>query len=342
METSNKIKTSDITNAIIDLIKYHIIARTELSQNASAGTSIISVTNAFQFKKNDEVVLIDNGYNTPGSIHYQQFEYAIVKEVIDINTIKLKENLNGDWLLSEDSALQKTIAHTPLFPNNILYGDREVIPTNEMAITVETTGVSNEWIYIQGGLSEDYKVRVMIYGKSIESEEGRLILDRYSDAVYTLLNENIHIDINNNITPILVDVNAGTNKIYIEKNDDNLEYFGDLTIKEYFLQDANENTTNCYKFGITNVNPNYNLSGEAVIELTIDDPAIFDFTTSNFAVLIRRNQYVYDSRVDSVNFGQVFKGSAAIRASEINWFGKTVNDYIFPQKSYKVPYFVEK
>lgn len=350
MNYSNKVSTSKITTAIIDLIKNHITARTTLTQNANVGDSTITVRNAFQFKKKDEIVLIDNGYNNIDSPRYQQLEYAVIKEVVDVNTIILKNSLGGEWLISEGAAVQKTIAHSPLFPDNILYGDREVIPTNEMAITVETSSMSNEWIYLEGGLSEDYKVRIMVYGKSVKSEEGRIILDRYSDAIYTMLNENIHIDIDNIKTPILQDIPVGGNKIYIEKTEENEEYYVTMTEsgalqtnRQFVLQDAHKDSSTCHFFDISSVDPNYGfINGVEAIELTTHEPIQFNYTTSNYAILIRWQSYIYDSRVDSINFGQVFKGSAVLRASEINWFGKIVNEHSFPQKLYSAPYFDEK
>jgi len=348
MNRSNKVRTSDITNGIINLIKNNIIARTNLSSDANVGDVNLTVDNAFQFKRGNEIVLIDDGYNDSNAPHYQQLEYAVIKRVDDVHTIVLERPLLGQWLTSQAAAVQKTIAHTPLFPNNILYGDRDVIPTDEVAVTVEVTSLSNEWIYLQGGLSEDYKARIMVYGKSVESEEGRLILDAYSDAIYTLLNENIHIDINNIETPILQDIAVDDDKIYIEKTEENLENFIRLTPtsglvnkfqKDYVLQDAQTLTAPCQFFDIINVDENFGIvGGKEAIELTTHETILDSFSVGNYAYLIRWMTYFYDSRVDSVNFGQVYKGSAVLRAAEINWFGKTINEHSFPQKTYGVPY----
>ena len=56
--------------------------------------------------------------------------------------------------------------------DNVYYGDREVIPSTDMAIAVEPLSLSNEWIYLQGGLSEEYRVSIIVYGKDVETEEG--------------------------------------------------------------------------------------------------------------------------------------------------------------------------
>ena len=40
---------------------------------------------------------------------------------------------------------------------------------------------------------------------------------------------------------------------------------------------------------------------------------------------------MYDSRVDSVEYGTVQKGSVFLKAARISWFGKETELYSFPQ-----------
>ena len=44
----------------------------------------------------------------------------------------------------------------------------------------------------------------------------------------------------------------------------------------------------------------------------------------------------------NVDFGQVSKGSAFLRAAELNWWGKRINHHSFPQTSDGVNDFDEK
>jgi hypothetical protein len=64
--------------------------------------------------------------------------------------------------------------------------------------------------------------------------------------------------------------------------------------------------------------------------------ALEQVLTSEFGVAIRMKRYFYDSRIDGVTFGKTQKGSAVLRAAELNWFGKEVNELAFPQKDRKV------
>jgi hypothetical protein len=317
-----------IADGIIDLIKKNLIAETDLTLDVSPSDTTISVYNAYRFHADEEIVLIDYGYNQQGHIHYNVFEYARIKTVNSSTSITLHDPIQGTWSLADQAFIQKTIGHSPLYTDNVLYGDREVIPVDDIAITIEPVSLGNEWIYIQGGLSEESRVRIMIYGKSITTDEGRRILDRYSWAVYSLLNSNIHIDVNNVETPLFNDYIAGTNTLVIEDTALNRERFTVELYPEparYRLQD-NQGVT-CWFRIIDRA-----ISG-GLIHLTISNTFTDDFLLSEFAVITRIGEYIYDSRADTIQYGQVSKGSAFLRAAEINWFGKRVNDHVFPQTS---------
>lgn len=323
-----------VVDAIIDIINKNIIAKSNVISNIISGSNVISVENSFQFSPDQEIVLIDWGYNQEGSTHYQIFEYAKVKEVNNTTSITLTDPVVGNWLTTDNAFVQKTIGHSPLYENNVFYGDREVIPFDQMAIAVEPSSLSNEWIYIQGGLSEDYKVKILIYGKDIKFEEGRRILDRYSDAVYELLNNNIHLEVNNYHTPLVSNYAAYSNTVTIADTTENREEIvvtsSNLYPYDYQLQDNNGAT--CF-FSITNL-----AYGAGTMILTINVAFANDYKVSDYAILKKwdRPMYIYDSRVDAATFGQVSKGSAFLRASELSWFGKRVNEHDFPQRSNRV------
>ena len=320
-----------ITDGIIDLIKKNLIAKTALIEDANAGDVTISIYNAYRFNVNEEICLIDFGYNQEGHIHYNILEYARIKKINNTNSITLFEPLHSTWTISDYAFIQKTIAHSPLYEDNVLYGDREVISSEDITITVEPVSVSNEWMYLRGGLSQDFKIRIMIYGKSIDFEHGRRVLDKYSFSVYSLLNKNIHLSINDYDTPLIGNYIRNTNRVQIENNENNQKMFvSGSSTHDYIMQDNLGST--CW-FKVLNVN----ILNDDVIELIIDRVYDRDFTLNEFAVIRRLGQmYIYDSRADGINFGQVSKGSAFLRASEINWFGKYVKEHTFPQTSGRI------
>jgi hypothetical protein len=322
-----------IVDAIIDIINKNMIAKTNVTANVTSGDVLVHVDNTFQFSDNQEIVLIDYGYNVEGSTHYQVFEYAKILEVNNTTTITLTSPVEGNWLVSDKSFIQKTIGHAPLLEGNVFYGDREVIPFDQMAVAVEPSSLTNEWIYIQGGLSEEYRVKVLIYGRDIKFEEGRRILDRYSDAIYQLLLNNIHLELKNYHTPLTVDYVSGSTTVYIANNADNVanivmsDKWGPV---QYKLQD--NQGVSCW-FYITNIAT----SGGNLV-LTISNPIGDGFLMSEFAFLDKWDniEYIYNSKVDTVTYGVASKGTAYVRASELNWWGKKVNEHRFPQRSNRV------
>ena len=318
-----------VVDSIIDHIKIELIAKTNLTSDALIGDTTISVVNSFHFQAGQEIVLIDYGYNDTTSSHYQIFEYAVIKTIVDSFTIKLARPLGSNWLLSDSSFIQKTIGHSPLYDHNVFYGDRDVIPTDEIAITVEPLTISNEWIYLQGGLSEESRLSVFVYGQSVKTEEGMRILNKYTKAVYDLLNSSLHLNINDYQAPILDDILAGDTGFCVCDTPENRENFvvsdnGEL----YQLQD--NISPKCIRYQILSRTI---ANGEICVETGCTFET--DILKSEFGIAIRMNRYFYDSRVDSVTFGVTQKGSAVLRAAELSWFGKEVNELSFPQHDRK-------
>jgi len=319
-----------VVDAIIDLIKEELIAKTKLTTDATTGDTTLSVENSFHFHPNQEIVLIDYGYNDETSPHYQRFEYAVIKEIVDTTTITLTTDVIDNWLVSDGAFIQKTIGHDPLYEENVLFGDREVIPTDAVAITVEPVSISNEWIYLQGGLSEESRITVTVYGQSVETEEGMRILSKYSKAVYDVLNYSLHININDYQAPMTRPVSEGDVYFYVCDTEENRENFVITTESQNYSFQDNE-TPRCSRYEIINRD-----IIDCEIRLEVDHEFEADFSLSEFAVAIRMKRYYYDARVDNVTFGVKQKGSAVLRASELSWFGKEVNELEFPQHDRKV------
>ncbi len=321
---------SEIIDGMISLIKKNMIARNDIVQNVSPGATTIFIQNAFRFDKDEEITVLDNGYNDENSSHYRTIETVRIKSVDKANQIlTLYSAINGSWLVANSSFVQKTIGHVPLFESNVYYGDREVVPVDDMAIAIEPESMSNEWMYLQGGLSEEYRVKILIYGRSIKTEEGMKILNKYTDSVYKLFNDNIHMDINDYDAYLTRPVVIGDTFLYISNTAENLEnivpYQIDNWVYPYMLQN---NIIGIHNFQISNVQQ---VGGE--LKLTMDYPATIAMPMSTFPVLKKNNRYLYDSRIDNVTYGVSQKASAFIRASELSWFGKEINELTFPQPS---------
>lgn len=331
-----------IVDSIIDLIEKNLVAVTNLTSNVTTGDLIVNVENSLHFKPNQEIIFKDYGYDIEGDPHYTVWEYSKIRSVNNTRSITLTSPIISNWLVSNGSSIQKTIGHSPLYSDQIYYGDREVIPTDLMAVTVDPTSVSNEWLYLQGGLEEDYKVKIMVYGKDIKTDEGTRILNRYSDAITQLLNENIHLPVANYTTPLYANASIGDSVIVIEDTPDNRSniILSNLLVPmlktmklSYQVQD---NLGVSWWSEITNIS-----YAGGLMYLTIDPVLPNNFKLSEFAVLKKLGGYVYDSRADAATYGVVSKGSAILRAAEISWYGKQINEFSFPQKSLAVDTFEE-
>lgn len=331
-----------LVEGMIDLVNKNIIAKTNLISNVLTGEVMVNVENAFHFDNDQEVVLIDYDYNVEGTPHYQVFEYAKVKEVNNTHWITLTSPVlsTTGWTTVNGAFIQKTIGSSPLYTDRVYYGDREVIPTEEMAVTVEPISVSNEWIYIHGGLSEEYRVSIMVYGKDIETEEGMKILNKYADAIYGLFNKNIHIDVDNYDSPILQNIVAGSDQVVVLDTTENREYFKQsIYLPDDQVFEIQDNMGIEIDMTITNVQYGVPVAGQMTI--TVGRPFYRSYSTQEYGIFKRHGMYFYDSRVDNVEYGMVQKGSAFVRAARLNWFGKKVQEYKFPQKSQRVAYLPE-
>lgn len=318
-----------IVDGVIDLIRKNLIAKTNVSSNVVTGDTNIFIENSYHFFPDQEIVLIDYGYNIPGHVHYQKYEYAVIKEVSNTNSIVLKTPVIDNWLLSDNALIQKTIGHSPLFDDRVYYGDRDVIPTDEIAITVDPSSQSTEWIYIQGGLSRDYKLSITVYGKEVSTEAGSKILNKYADAIQELLNRNIHIDVNNYESPLLEDASIGDDVVVVANTVENSKQFVlSSLLPDDTIFEVQDNRRSNIDRAIVGVNP---VGGNLYI--TLDVPLTNDFNLNDYAVLRRHGDYIYDSRVTDIEYGNIQKGSSLLRAAKLSWFGKMVTEYHFPQVS---------
>lgn len=331
---------TDVISGIITLVKQNLIAKTNVISNVTTGDIQVRVEDSFRFNDGEEIILIDYDYNVEGSSHYQVYEYALIDEVVDTHTILLQNNVISNWLTSDGAFVQKTIGHSPLYDDRVYYGDREVIPTEDMAITVEPLSMSNEWIWIPGGLSQEYRVGIIVYGKDIETEEGMQILNKYTDALYDLFMGNIHIDLNDLDTPLLANVAAGTTSVVIADTVENRQNFQQTSPPPWsgYLYNIQDNLGVEIDLVITDVTiPG---DGKIYLEVSRTYPPAYgisalanSYDINEYAVLTRKDRYMYDSRVDNIEYGTVQKGSAFIRAARLNWFGKETQEFRFPQQS---------
>jgi hypothetical protein len=239
--------------------------------------------------------------------------------------------LIDNWTVSDSAFIQKTLGHVPLFSDNVYYGDRAIIPMDQMAVTVEPVSMSNEWMYMQGGLNQEYKMQITVYGKSAEMEPGKRILDMYTDNICRLLNENIHLDVDGYSTYLVSDALIGEDTVIIADTPENREFFDPVNSNDpsgFLVQDHKGST--CWQ-GIESIS-----YGGGLIQVQLTNSLADDFLISECAVLKKMGRYVWESRASGITYGTIQKQSGILRAGQIDWFCKIVDEFRFPQVSKKV------
>ena len=323
----------EIIDAAINLIKKNIIARTYITSDVVTGATTISVANAMQYRAGEEIIFIDNKYQDDTHVHYDRYERARIKSVNNTNSITLYDAIVDatGWLTSNNAFIQKTLGHSILLSENVYYGDRDVIPLNEIAITIEPTTMTNDWMYLQGGLNEEYNFDITVYGKEIKTEDGLRILHKYTDAIKQLFNDNIHLSIDSHEAPLLTDALIGDTVVVVADTQENREHFSPYTptlYDYYYSFEIQDNKGVSQWLHLTNIS-----YGGGLIRLTFDTALEDNFNLSDFAIIKKIGRYVWDSRVNNISYGKMQKGSAFVRAASLNWFVKSVIEHKFPQVS---------
>ncbi len=300
-----------ITDGMITYLKKNLVARQALTEEAAQGTNVIKIDNTIHFNDVEEVAFAIDGDN--------HVEFHTILKVVDRNTIILLNSLNRAMGPSNGALIQKAIGNTALFDDKILFGDRDVIPIESgIAITVEPSTLTNEWIALPGILSEEYSLVIMVYAKGDSFENAKRISMKYAKAIYYLLNTKVHMDIVNDEVPISTSLSAGDTTITIPTTDG----WGVDSKYRYEVQSSSHVEID---FKIEEV--------LSPTELRINRPLYHSHDVNDKLKFIRRVVYMYDSRVNNVEYGTVSKSNTLLKAARLSWFGKETEDYIFPQHS---------
>ena len=300
-----------IVDGMINVLKKNVVARTLLTQDAPAGSNVLKVDNTFHYEGVNEIVLFQTGDE-------DDLNWHTIFQIVDTNTIVLLQPTTKDFFVSRSAMIQKALGNTYIFAEDILFGDREVIPNpNRVVITVNPDTLSNEWIYLMGGLDEDYRMTITIYVKDDEFVDGMRVISKFADSIYHLLNGNIHLDIVNDETPLTADIAVDANLVTIGST---ASWTADSDHR-YELQD--------------NENVEIDFAIDSVIDATtvrISRRTVKDYEVARKGIFRRRVRYLYESRVDKVEFGYISKESVVFKAARLSWFGKETEEYGFPQQ----------
>jgi hypothetical protein len=397
-----------MVDGMIDLLRVNLVANTILTQDAHVGDTVLHVDNSVRYQKFDYVILMDNSSsrNDLTGLFDGAEIHRVSKEFEETSLLHLAEPLQKEFLVSNDSRIQKAIKKVILYEKDILYGDRQVITFESIAICVEPVSKSQEWLAIRL-LGNDVKMSIMVYvkcaGQGEQEEYAMRTCNAYADAINRLLLRNIHLDISLDVTPLVQDARAGDTGVYIDC-DLISEWGPGIECFAYEVEDnhgANqllkvvnigESSSSSSSMSSVTVQANSSFSSSSLSsgssalsslslssgssessssswssqsEVTgetssissesatsdslssetsestrgsppgcwvqLDKPLTKNFLVKDKAVLRRKKRYTYDSRVDSIEYGTVQKGSVLLKAARLSWFGKEAQAFQYPQ-----------
>jgi len=387
-----------VVDGMIDLLKVNLVATTFLTADAHIGDTVLQVDNSRRFNKFDYVLLLDNTCTqdqTTGELSGVEF-HKVAQEFQSTELLYLSEPLQRDFLVADSGRIQKAIKQVPLYEKDVLYGDRQVINFDFVAICVEPESHSQEWLAVRL-LGHEYRLSILVYvkcgGISEDEEFAMRVCNSYADAINRLLMGNIHLDLAFDAVPLARDAHIGDSGVWISC-DAAPEWTAGIECYNYEVQD-NRGANQILK--IVDSNPSSSSTSESSLTILLTSsqsslseasvssnteassassesswtsqsvsPGTFstsltstssetssvssqstaggsacfiqlsyaltrDFLVSDKAVLRRKSRYTYDSRVDSIEYGNVQKGSALLKAAKLSWFGKEAEGFQFPQ-----------
>ena len=401
-----------LVDGIIDLLSVNLVAATHLTQDAHVGDTVLYVDNSRRFQNFDYVVMMDNNShqdNAAGSLIGVEF-HEVATDFQTTSVLTLVEPLQQDFIVSNNARIQKAIRKTILYAKDILYGDRQVITFDSVAICVEPESKRQDWLATRL-LGSEARLAIMVYVKSggtgEEEESAIRICNAYADAINDLLMGNIHLDISDDRVPLVRDAHAGDTVVYVSCGDA-ANWGPGVPCLDYTVQDnfgANDllkvvsppEFSSSSSSSSTVAESSSSSSSSAVLLLSssssasspssnsssvssassgssssswssqsgtpnvgsstssssssgssssssltsnnqglgcpvyLSSPLTRDYHVADKAIIRRNKRYTYDSRIDSIEYGMVQKGSVLLKAAKLSWYGKEAKAYSFPQ-----------
>jgi hypothetical protein len=192
-----------------------------LTQDAHIGDKVLHVDNSIRFKKFDYILLMDNNSAQEpisGALNGVEF-HRVSKDFQGTGVLHIGEAIQKDYLVSDHARIQKTIKKAILYEKDVLYGDRQVINMDYVAICVEPDSKSQEWLATRL-LGTDTKMSILVYvkcgGLGDEEENAMRVCSAYADAINELLLGNIHLDISLDEVRLARDAHIGDTGVYID------------------------------------------------------------------------------------------------------------------------------
>lgn len=296
-----------IIDYLQSVLMANLMGKVALSADLLAGQDTVFVQYATYFYPGQTVIIRNNSIG----------EGFQVLEVLDSSHIKFYKPAQNSWLVSDGAVLERSEAFHHL--KYILRGDPQVIP-DYPAITISPGGRNIEWFTLQS-TTEQHTAEIYIYVLEDSQESSTDLLMKYTDATAEVLMLNLFPELTGDVVSPTGKFDAGSATISIS---DNTGYHpGSIVVLEDVAQRE-----------VRAVN---RVIDSHILEL--DDALFqtFDSSVNPFTVS-RAIRMIYDSRISSIEYGFVQKGSAFLKAGHISWYGKEMRDRKYPYHPLSKPW----
>ena len=186
-----------LVEGMCDLLRKNFAAATAITEDAAVGTCLLDVENSLRFDIGDEIVIIDDTcVFDEDTQQYPGIEFHTIEQVAGTTLIKTKRPLKKAFLAKDKARIQKALKNAFLWPKDVLYGDREVVCWNSVAICVEPDSRTTNWMAINGLSNDEWHLSLLVYvkmasvGETIQpkvEEAAQRTCNRYCDAIHKLL-----------------------------------------------------------------------------------------------------------------------------------------------------------
>jgi len=214
-----------LVDGMISLIRKNLVANTALTADAHAGDTEVSVEMSTRFDALEDVVFMDDERSyDPSTGQHSGVEWnKVAEQPTEAHKIVLKSPLGRDYLVSKGARMQKTVKRVVLYEKDVLYGDRNVIGADFVAVCVDPESKASDWLALHGLLGTEYRMAILVYvksGASAEQEDYAIrVCNAYADTIENLLQGNIHMDLAIDEVPLAWDAAAGATHVYVSAAD---------------------------------------------------------------------------------------------------------------------------
>jgi hypothetical protein len=280
----------DLMDAIRRILANWTATKIPITADIHPGDSVITVRNTQRFTDGDEIIIWD-GRNGKGEVlHY-------VTSVLSNTQLQITPPARFEWLV-DNQVLIKKCFNTQLI-QRIYVGDPDNIPKLP-AITVNPTNKQSSWLTIDS-TKEVFNLKITAYTEDAQQEEAfRMLMRIIRSAEKGLKNNICPLVTPYETTTLLSDIEAGDRFIKVADTS--------LFVKNsrIFIEDTFQDD----EVGVKRV------VDSTTLELYQPTCAFSKADT----VIINVHRHIFNSWPETVNFGDIYKGTM-LKAASINWFG---------------------